>query len=237
MDELKGAVSSKGESAINRLTGDANIYDMVSVGQSMKVSPEIEEQIHRTMEALFPSVDQPAKFLLDIYFNEERSLHHPFSGFLMAWTNGGFAHGGGDEKVYFCPQVVEGKDGMKKRCAAPMPPNLIQHKFGVCLSCKRPSPDKNFVGEVYFKLPIESWAPVIQRYFFRLECNADIRLGIMRGDLRAATEEEQVRDLRGEKLEKVRRDREWVRYALKDLIRDGASGATLESRINAFLRA
>jgi hypothetical protein len=232
---VKGSVKADGTSGIGELTGDDSIYDMVAVGEKLKVTPEVEEQVQRLMGAL-KTENHTSKFLLEVYFNEERSKFRPFSGFLMAWTNGGFAHGGGDEKVYFCPNVID-VDGQRRRCAAPMPPALIKHRMGICLSCRTPSRDRDLVGEVFFKLPMENWAPVIERYFFRLECNADIRIGIMRGDLMKTTQQEQEREHRGEKLEAVRSSREWVRYNLKDLIKDGASGATLESRLNAFLRA
>lgn len=230
----QGLVSPTGESAIRQLTGDNSIFDMVATGKDLQVSPEVEEQIQALMGTMTETGE--AKFLLDVYFNEERSIHRPFSGFLMAWTNGGFAHGGGDEKVYFCPSKVE-RNGQTKICAAPMAPNLIKHGVGVCVACQRPSRDKQFVGEVYFKLGMSSWAAVIERYFFRLECNADIRLGIMRGDLRKTTEIEQTSERQGELLENLRFRREWVRYSLKSIIKDGTSGASLESRLNAFLRA
>lgn len=229
------AVRANGESAIQQMTGDSSIFDMVAAGENLRVSDEVERGVSALMESIKDD-NAKAKFVLDIYFNEERSVHRPFSGFLMAWTNGGALHGGGDEKVYFCPAKVE-RGGHTKICAAPLPPNLIKHGIGICLSCKQPSTDKNFVGEVYFKLPIGSWAAVIERYFFRLECNADIRIGIMRGDLRKTAAEEQIRQMGGDKLEDVRAQRMWVRYALASLIKDGSSGATLNARLNAFLRA
>lgn len=235
MTSRSGAVSGSGESAIRQLTGDNDIFDMVAAGENLQVSPEVEAGIEKLMKTL-AAEDAKAKFILDVYFNEERSSMRPFSGFLMAWTNGGFAHGGGDEKVYFCPAKVE-RGGHTKICAAPIAPNLTKHGIGVCLSCKQPSRDRNFVGEVFFKLPLSSWAAVIERYFFRLDCNADIRIGIMRGDLRKTSEQEQGRTQGGDRLEDLRARREWVRYALPAIIKDGSSGATLGSRLNAFLRA
>ena len=230
----QGLVNAAGESAIRQLTGDNSIFDMVATGQDLKVSPEVEDQIQALMGSMADTGE--AKFLLDVYFNEERSVHKPFSGFLMAWTNGGFAHGGGDEKVYFCPSKVD-RNGQTKICAAPMPPNLIKHGVGICVACQQPSRGKDFVGEVYFKLGVSSWAAVLERYFFRLECNADIRLGIMRGDLRRTTALEQTGERQGELLENLRHRREWLRYSLRSIVKDGTTGATLDSRLNAFLRA
>lgn len=230
-----GAIKSDGESAINRMTGDAAIFDMVAAGKDLKLSPELEEQLQATMKKILPPEDK-AQFLLEVVFNEERSIHKPFAGFVMAWTNGGFAHGGGDEKLYFCPAKVE-RDGQTKICAAPMPPNLIRHGVGICLACRQPSSDRKFIGEVFFKLPMQHWVTVLTRYYARLGGNADLAISIMRGDLQKAAYEEQGRELRGDKLEDVRGKREIVRYSLKSIIRDTSGGATLESAFNAFLRA
>lgn len=230
-----GAVAGDGESAINRMTGDPHIFDMVAAGKDLKISPELEAQLAETMKKLLPPEDK-AKFLLEVVFNEERSIHKPFAGFLMAWTNGGFAHGGGDEKLYFCPAKVD-RGGHEKICAAPLPPGLIKHGIGICLACRQPSQDKDFVGEVFFKLPMQHWVTVLTRYYARLGGDADLKISIMRGDLKKAAFDEQERELRGDKLEDVRGRREAVRYSLKSIIRDTSSGATLESAFNAFLRA
>ena len=230
-----GKVNAKGESAINEITGDPHIFDMIAAGKDLKLTPELEAQLSEDMKKILPAEDK-ARFLLEVFFNEERSIHRPFSGFLMAWTNGGFAHGGGDEKVYFCPSRVE-RNGMTKICAAPLAPNLIKHGVGICLSCRQPSEDSNFVGEVFFRLPMQHWSAVLTRYYARLDSNADIKISIMRGDLREAAAQEQAKELRGDKLETLRAQRESIRYSLRSIIKDTSSGATLESAFNAFLRA
>ncbi len=230
-----GYVNAKGESAINQMTGDPDIFDMVALGQDLKLAPELEAKLAEDMKKILPTEDR-AKFLLEIMFHDERSMHHPFSGLLMAWSNGGFAHGGGDEKVYFCPQKVE-RDGHTKICAAPMPPALIKHDIGICLACRQPSESKKFVGEVFFKLPMQHWVTVLTRYYARLDSNCDVKISIMQGDLRKAAAAEQEREHRGEKLEKIRRPRQAVRYSLKSIIRDTSAGATLESAFKAFLTA
>lgn len=229
-------VDAKGQSAINKMTGDPGVFDMVMAGQDLQVTPEIEAQVKDLMGKLVDQDTLKSKFVLDVLFNDERSHFRPFSGFIMAFTNGGALHGGGDEKVYFCPQKVE-RNGQTALCFAPIPPNLIKHGVGVCLACKRPSADKNFVGEILFKLPMDSWPKVLERYFYRLECNADIRIGIFKDDLRDAAAQEQARSMHGDVLNKVRREREWVRYKLADLVKDGTAGATLQGRLRAFLRA
>lgn len=232
---MRGMVNAKGESAIKELSGNPDIFDMVAAGKDLKVSPELEAQMSAAMKQLLPTEDK-GKFLLEVFFNSERSMHKPFSGFLMAWTNGGFAHGGGDEKVYFCPNKVE-RDGRTRICAAPMAPNLIRHGVGICIACEHPSSDRRFIGEVFFKLPLQHWAAVLTRYYARLESNCDLKISVFTDDLHKVAGMEQEREHRGELLEKTRRGRYALRYSLASIIRDTSSGATLESVFKAFLSA
>lgn len=215
---------------------NANIFDMVAKGNDMVVSPEIEGQVKALMGQITERDQLKAKFVLDLFFTEARSLTKPVTGVLMAWTNGGALNGGGDEKVYFCPKKVD-RNGQTSICGAPIPPNLIRHNIGICLACKQPSEDKNFIGEVLFKLPMDTWPKVLERYFYRLECNADVRICVFKGDIKQAAQAEQERQMHGDKLRKIRGEREWVRYALPSIIKDTSAGATLQGRLKAFLNA
>lgn len=234
MTRMTGYVSPKGESATGSMPGQPGVFDMIEAGNDLKLSDELEEQIRKLVGTQDPKAE--ARFLLEVIFNEDRSVHRPFGGFLMAWTNGGFAHGGGDEKVYFCPNKVE-KNGHTKICAAPLAPNLVKHNIGICVACKQPSQSKRFVGEVYFRLPVQHWATVLTRYYARLDCNADLKITMMRGDFRVASEKEQEKAMHGDLLDDLRSKRGSLRYSLRSIIQDTANGATLETVFNAFLRA
>lgn len=229
-------VNMQGQSAIQQMAGDPNVFDMVTQGKDLVVSPEIEAQVKALMGKITDRDTLNAKFVLDLFLTEERSKFRPFTGFLMGWTNGGALSGGGDEKIYFCPQKVD-RNGETSICGAPLPPNLIKHGIGMCLACKRPSEDKNFIGEILFKLPMDTWPKVLERYFYRLECNTDIRICVLKGDLKDAAMAEQERQMHGDRLNKVRAEREWVRYRLEDLVKDSSAGATLQGRLRSFLNA
>jgi hypothetical protein len=232
-----GLVGPDGRSAIGRLTGDDSIYDMVEAAQGMVLSPEAAEGVERTMKALRGQEDQVrAQFLMDVMFNKGRSAHRPYDGLIVAYTNGGFAHGGGDEMIYFCPRHTE-KNGQTKVCAAPLPPIAIQGKTAVCPVCRQVSRDRELIGQVYAKLTTQNWATLVSRMFYRLDCNADLRICILKGDLHRATEDEREKSSGGDKLYKVYDEHQWVRYSLSSMIRDTTSGATLDHCINMFLRA
>jgi hypothetical protein len=231
-----GLVGADGRSAIQRLTGDDSIYDMVEAAQGLVLSPEAAANVERTMKALRGQEETKAQFLVDVMFNKGRSAHRPYDGLLVAYTNGGFAHGGGDELVYFCPRKVE-KNGQTRLCAAPLPPIAIQGKTAVCPVCRQVSRDRELVGQVYAKLSTQNWATLVTRMFYRLDCNADLRICILKGDLHRTTEEEQQKSTGGEKLYAVYDEHQWIRYSLASMIKDTASGATLDHCINMFLRA
>jgi len=233
----EGYVRGDGRSAIQRLTNDDSIYDMVEAANGMVLSPEVAERVERTMKALRGQENQVrSQFLVDVMFSRGRSAFKPYDGLIVAYTNGGFMHGGGDEMVYFCPRRVE-KNGQTKVCATPLPPIAIQGKVAVCPTCEKPSRDKDLIGQVYAKLTTQNWATLVTRMFYRLDCNADLRICTLKGDLHQATAEEKEKQRGGERLNKVYTEQVYVRYTLASMIKDTASGATLDHCINMFLRA
>lgn len=230
-------VRGDGKSAINRLTGDDSIYDMVAAERGMALAPEAQVRVAQLMESMRGGETKVrSRFLLDVMFNTGRSAFRPYDGLIVAYTNGGFNHGGGDEMVYFCPRKVE-KNGQTKICATPLPPIAIKGKIAVCPVCESMSHDRELIGQVYAKLSVENWTALVTRMFYRLDCNADIRICVLRDDLHRATEDEQARNRGGDQFRKLYEDLQWVRYNLASMIQDTASGATLEHCINAFLRA
>jgi hypothetical protein len=68
--------------------------------------------------------------------------------------------------------------------------------------------------------------------------NADLRIKYFYDDIRAASAAEQEKELRGELLEKARAAPRRISrvYLLNDLIKDVNAGASMYTRILAFLR-
>lgn len=224
-DELRG---------IRNMTGNPDIYDMASA--SAEVSTEVEEQIHNLMKSL-DSTEGRARFLVDIAFTEKRSMHKPFAGVITVFTNGGFAHGGGDELVYLCPKKVE-RDGFTKNCATPIPPNLVKGKVAICPECRGVSKDVELCGQTFAKLAMQHWIELVTKFYVRLGHNADLRIAVFNDDLRGNAFAAQMgSDHANDKLNQIRTERQWVRYSLDALVRDTGSGKSVENCIAAFLRA
>lgn len=199
----------------------------------LDLSPEQEAEVNEAFEAAVGEEPLQAKYKLELYFLEKRSVQKPFGGFLFAWTNGGFAHGGGDESVYFCPTELE----PGKQCLHPIHIQFISKRFAVCESCRQAHEPKQLIGQVYAKLSFQNWATLITKYFRLLGSSADIRLGMMPGDLHSATKRELDKVYHGDLLNEIRRNRQWVIYELDRIIRDTTAGADLERRIRVFLSA
>lgn len=223
------AVKGDGRSAIPE-----DVYDMTKNAEDVvldeKVMGELEQLYTEALEYEDPL---KAKFKLEIIFTEDRSTHHPFGGFIMAWTNGGYAHGGGDEAVYFCPVDV----GDNKTCNNPIELKFISRKVVLCTKCRNLIDPKELCGQVFARLTLQNWADLVHRMYDTLGGNADIRLGALQGDLRRAALDSGDGGKLSEALDKVRGDRHWAIYTMKSVIKDTSAGADLRTRIRSFLSA
>jgi hypothetical protein len=149
------------------------------------------EEVNRQVKALDKFfADQPvrAKYKVEIQFGKERSTWKSFAGAMSLFLSGTKFHGGGDEKLYICPdrqckgviypehRVTEmTKDG---KAIARVP----------CPVCTRMWAETDLIGELLFKLAPREWATVIHRMFARLEHNADIYVKYHWTDIRHQAE-------------------------------------------------
>ena len=227
----QGTVGPDGNSVL-----PGGLYDMAELGDAL-ADPELEARVAETLKSVDGDFDAlKAKYKLEIAFSGNRSMLQPFAGLVSAWSNGGFLHGGGDEAIYFCPAKTEVR-GMTQTCGAPITLQFVSGRVAICERCKKAHDPKKLVGQFFARLPMSTWATLITRLFRDLGCNTDIRIGIMRGDLRTATEAGTNRTILGDQLELVRDRREWVAYPLNRIIKDTSAGADLQGRIRAFLSA
>lgn len=212
------------------------VYDMADGADNVQLDEAVAAKLSAAMKDLSDS-DIQAKFKLEIALSSERSIHKPTAGVICAWTNGGFNHGGGDQVVYLCPQRVDLPGGGNRSCATPLSIMMVSKRIAVCPGCKRVTAPEDLVGQVVARLTVPGWVRLIERMFYHLECNADIRLGILRENLIKAHEREMEKDRGGDEYRKAREAREWIAYPLKNIIKDTAAGAQLSTRIRAFLYA
>lgn len=225
-----GLVGPDGQSALS-----GGLYDMAELANDAVLDEEVEEKLSKLFSADLD--DAKARFKLEVCFSQDRSLHKPFFGMVSVWTNGGFLHGGGDEVVYLCPTKISAKDGGSTTCAEPLHIQFVSKRVAVCPKCKTAHNPKALVGQVMARLPLQHWVTLIHKMFTRLDCNADIVLEHVEGDIRQANDKEMERDRGGEVYDSVRNKRMRIAYPLANILKDTAAGATLEGRLRAFLLA
>lgn len=226
----QGLVGPDGSSALS-----GGLYDMAELAKDAVLDEEVEEKLSKLFSADLD--DARARFKLEVCFSQDRSLHKPFFGMVSVWTNGGFLHGGGDEVVYLCPTKTPGKEGSSITCGEPLHIQFVSKRVAVCPKCKSAHNPSDLVGQIMARLPLQHWVSLIHKMFTRLDCNADIVLEHVEGDIRQANEKEMERDRGGEMYDAVRNRRIRIAYPLANILKDTSAGAALEGRLRAFLLA
>jgi len=208
----------------------AKLRDALETRLERSESPVEEEALKTQMAAFDKFFGQKidASYKIEIQFGPNRSTWKPFGGMMSIFLSGTQMHGGGDEKVYICPD---------DSCRGIVHP---QDRFGgsvVCRKCNMTWPETKLVGELFFVLTPQHWAEVIEKWFMVLESKADIYLKYHRLDIRVHAEIEQEKQKGGEFLNKARNARGMHIYPLKNIIKDTSHGANLRERFLAFVRA
>lgn len=218
------AVKARGENIL-----PDGITDTSAGAENTELHPELEKELDRLIG--FDKVK--AKYKLEISFSEERSVHKPFAGIVSAFTNGGFAHGGGDEGIYFCPNPID----TDKLCYHALDPIWLSNNHAVCPSCRTVVDPKKLTQFIFARLTMQNWAHQMLNFFRRLDNNADIRIVFLgrSNELRKATAEELDKPRRGDNLNAVRLRRHSAIYPLANILKDTAAGADLYTRFRAFL--
>jgi hypothetical protein len=167
-----------------------------------------------------------AKFKIEIMLGSQYRSGQHYPGALSLWLSGTKLHGGGDEKCFLCPG-----------CGALILPSGQGYGHGVCGKCGKTWKGSQLIGEIMLRLTTQHWVDVLYKWFRFLDFNADLYMKRPKLDLRVAASLEQARQLGGEKLMATRKKMETVVYPLAHILKDTAAGASIPSRIRAFLEA
>jgi hypothetical protein len=219
----------------SKLISDLGVYDMASMpGANLELNPEVEK---RLKQLLLDAKETKAQFKLEVFFGGGPRRNIDVRGMVCVWTNGGAMHGGGDQNVYLCPTERDGKDGNKVTCLAPIDTRFMTPERAVCATCKTLHHPSQLVGQIQGHTSTQRWSRLLHTLFHRLECNADLRMCVEKESVNRAVAKEFEKDRGGEAYGKVMGKREWITYPLASIVKDTASGSTLEARIKAFLEA
>ena len=166
------------------------------------------------------------RYKLEIMFGTKR-VEHNSPCFISVWDGGGYVTGEGDMLLSLCGTCPSG-------VVQVIEPTLENPKpdMGVCLKCKRIFKLKDTAEAKFFRLPVDKLAGVLEKYYLTLKGDADIYLKFPKKDIRYENNE-----LDTLKLNSARADRHYAIYTMKRLLDDTKNGASIQSRIKAFLTA
>jgi hypothetical protein len=170
-----------------------------------------------------------AKYKLEVQFGQARSSWKPFPGFISFYLSGTKLHGGGDEKLYLCPD--------REQCQGIIYPTERLGATVMCRACEMMWDENKLIGELAFNLTAPDWATAIHKLFVRFEHKADIYLKYHPEDIRYKTVMEMARNRGGEAINEARAARGLHIYPLQNIIKDTSAGAQLYDRFLAFIRA
>ena len=229
----QGIVGPDGQSIL-----PAGLSDVSAGADSIVLKEHVQKKIDEALNSAEGLGGVKAKFKLEVAFDSTFTTRKPANGLISVWTNGGFNHGGGDEVVYFCHVVIT-KDGISKTCSNPLELKWIHKTAAICPECKQAIDPKELAGQIFARLDLKQWAWLLSRVWLKLDSNADIRRGFLRGKIRSVHDRIMKKESvsAGDDLEALRQERNnaWAIYPLANILKDTNAGADLEKRIRAFL--
>lgn len=208
--------------------------ELRATGVLPPMSEEEAERVRNKITALQQLLgkDDVAKYKIELMFNDDRSsLGVPFPGVMVVWHNGSGLGGGGDELLYPCPDShCKGYIGIDNIA--------VQSQTAFCPECRMVWQQSHLSEIRAYNLPEQLWAEIIAAEFLRMNCNADIYMKVARGRLRKGVED--TSDKEGGYVAEALyagRKKDAVIYTMRSIMKDVSSGASIQSRILAFLKA
>ena len=184
-----------------------------------------------------------AKYKIEIHFGKNRTMSGPNICAVSAYESGKHLDGDGDEMMYICAErdrglmvggqvskdrdapIQKGKDG----CGSFISGKQLKSGFAMCTSCNQIVKADALTNSMFYSLSNKKLAAKIATWFRKLDSNCDIYVKYHPTDIRYIAMEQ------AHGLDKARMLRGLSIYPLANIIKDTTAGASLESRIAAFL--
>lgn len=185
---------------------DPRIRDMLRTPDEKREDEKAEE---RKSDDAFDRTGK-GRYKIELFLGRGRSGFKPYPGMLTFWESGTHFHGGGDVRIYLCPDP----------CRAPI--GSAHHKYGmaICQKCGVARKSEETVGEVLARNTTANWAHLLTTYFRRFGGNCDIYLKYSEGDLRGASAIEQDTQRHGGELLQKAEEVQLVIYPLRNILKD-----------------
>jgi hypothetical protein len=199
---------------------------------------EIEVETAKTAAEM----EKKARFKIQLFFQSERSDKKPVAFTLSVWESGKRLHGGGDECLFICRRqrgaTAKPFDVMGKEVKSPMgcggfiSGDLVSDDGKmVCPHCMLAHTSSEVGDSVFFRLTADKAASVLEQWWHRLGCDADIYMKYSPRDIRV----KMMQDAYG--VRKARELKGMTIYPLENILKDTSSGTSVHSRFRALLLA
>ncbi len=167
-----------------------------------------------------------AKYKIEILFGPKRTMTGPNVVRIGLWESGTKLHGGGDASLFFC------KDGTVDHgagCWAPILPRNVRGAVAYCNACNGAINSSKLTVHKEGYIKTKTLAAEVARLFRTLDNSADLYCKFNRDDIHYISMLRQHGKAKAEKLLGLHI------YPLKNMLKDIAAGATVESRVYAFI--
>lgn len=203
---------------------------------------KLNERIIEEAEKSAAEMAKRADFKIQIWFRSDRSMHKPIAYSLSFWESGKRLHGGGDEMMFICrrhahsPKLTPFDVGMARTksvrgCDGLIPGGLADSGVIVCPHCHvKHKPDQ--IGDsIFYRTTIDQAVDVLAKWWRKTGGRADLYAKYSPTDPRSIMMAQNY-DYRT-----AREKKGLTIYPLQNILKDTLNGASLESRIKAFITA
>jgi hypothetical protein len=205
-----------------------------------------DARIQKAAEESAAEMAKRAKYKIQIWFRSDRSMHKPVTFSMSFWESGKRLHGGGDELLFICrrheqaPKIkpfamanIARKSISQKGCDGLISGDHVSPEgIVVCPHCGISHRSDQIGDAIMFpNVTIDSAAKILAQWWRKIGSNADIYAKYSPTDPRT------VMMSRAYSPRKAREKKGLTIYPLGNILKDTLNGASLESRMRAFITA
>jgi len=203
----------------------------------------ITDVIAADREATKAMMAKRATYKIQVRFRHDRTgrTHTPYT--LSFWESGKRLHGGGDEMMFVCRRlksapkpkridVIGAKNPSDEGCHGLIPGDQVTPGgLVVCPHCQQRWNSACIGDSVYYNTDMDTAAEIIERWWRKLGCDADLFVKFAPTDPRTLLHADAYGIQRAKELQGL------VIYPLENILRDTMSGAEIKGRFKALLLA
>jgi len=207
------------------------------------VTARLNQKLEHEAEKSAKEMAKRADFKIQIWFRSQRSMHAPIAFTLSFWESGKRLHGGGDEMMFVCRRHAESpklkpfdlamaKTKSVRGCDGLISGGLAQETGAVlCPHCHVSHRLDQIGDSIFYRTTINQASDIIAKWWRKIGHNADLYAKYNPLDPRSVMMAQNY-DFRT-----AREKKGLTIYPLQNILKDTLNGATLESRVKAFITA